>query len=99
MYVDCMYSRLTTAVGANNVFCFISVRILKTVTACSKPHPAALLSTESISHGKCLSLQFHYCKHEIMLVKKRTTLGTSCMKPMSDFLLNHDLGVKEEVPC
>ena len=71
MYVDCMYSRLTAAVGANNVFCFISVRILKTVTACSKPHPATLLSTESISHRKCLALQFHYCKHEIMLVKKK----------------------------
>lgn len=94
-----MYSRLTAAVGANNVFCFISVRILKTVTACSKPHPATLLSTESISHGKCLALQFHYCKHEIMLVKKKDYTWHKLYEPMSDFLLNYELGVKEEVPC
>ena len=55
----CINTPLNNAIGTNNVLSFISVRILKTVTACPEPHPISIFGAESVPHRQCLTLQFH----------------------------------------
>lgn len=58
---------LSGAIGANNVFDFIVVRIQESVSLSAQPDPLAVLSTEAIHHREHLTFLLKNCRDKIFI--------------------------------